>query len=82
MPAVGRIERKTQQRVVKLFRARLGYDYLGDWTEREGNANIEPERLRAWGYSLFRFAGGRRYPGRLLRSLATYRVSILDGPRR
>jgi hypothetical protein len=27
---VGQIERKTQQRVVKLFRDTLGYDYLGN----------------------------------------------------
>jgi type I restriction enzyme, R subunit len=27
---VGQIEKKTQQRVVKLFRDILGYDYLGD----------------------------------------------------
>ena len=48
MPTVGQIERKTQQRVVKLFREQLGYAYLGDRTDREGNANIEPELLRAW----------------------------------
>lgn len=48
MPAVGQIERKTQQRVVKLFREQLGYDYLGNWIDREGNANIEPELLRKW----------------------------------
>ncbi len=45
MPAVGQIERKTQQRVVKLFRERLGYAYLGDWTDREGNANIDASRI-------------------------------------
>ena len=44
---VGQIERKTQQRVVKLFRDTLGYDYLGNWIDREGNANIEPALLRA-----------------------------------
>ena len=48
MPTVGQLERKTQQRVVKLFRERLGYDYLGDWTDREGNANIEPALVRGW----------------------------------
>jgi len=48
MPAVGQIERKTQQRVVKLFREQLRYDYLGNWIDRESNANIEPELLRKW----------------------------------
>ena len=37
--AIGQIEKRTQQRVVKLFRDQLGHDYLGDWTEREGNPN-------------------------------------------
>ena len=41
MSTVGQKERKTQQRVVKLFRETLGYDYLGNWDEREGNRNIE-----------------------------------------
>lgn len=27
-------ERKTQARVVTLFRDRLGYDYLGNWVAR------------------------------------------------
>ncbi len=46
--SVGQIEKKTQQRVVKLFRQQLNYDYLGDWAERPNNANIEPELLRSW----------------------------------
>ena len=46
MIPVGQIEEKTQQRVVKLFRDTLGYDYLSDWTEREGNCNIEENYLR------------------------------------
>ena len=37
MTTVGQIEKKTQRRVVQLFRKQLGYDYLGDWTDREGN---------------------------------------------
>ena len=28
---VGQIEKKTQQRVVRLFREQLGYDYLVCW---------------------------------------------------
>jgi type I restriction enzyme R subunit len=47
MSTVGQLERRTQQRVVALFRERLGYDYLGDWHERD-NASIEPELVRAW----------------------------------
>lgn len=43
---VGQIERATQQRVVKLFRETLGYDYLDDWTDRIGNSNIEVDLLR------------------------------------
>lgn len=48
MSTIGQIEKKTQQRVVKLFRNTLSYDYLGDWTERVGNRNIEPKFLRAF----------------------------------
>jgi type I restriction enzyme R subunit len=48
MSTIGQKERKTQQRVVKLFRETLGYAYLGNWEERDGNRNIEPELLRAW----------------------------------
>ena len=47
MSDVGQIERKAQNRVVKLFRDTLGYEYLGNWEYREGNSNIEVELLDA-----------------------------------
>lgn len=48
MSTVGQIEKLTQARIVKLFVERLNYAYLGDWTHRAGNANIETELLTAW----------------------------------
>lgn len=44
---VGQIEKKTQARVVALFRDRLCYDYLGDRSDLD-NRNIEETLLRAW----------------------------------
>lgn len=37
MTTIGQIERATQNRIVKLFREQLGYDYLGNWEERSNN---------------------------------------------
>lgn len=48
MSKVGQIERATQNRIVKLFRDQLGYDYLGNWEDRLGNRNIEEDYLRAF----------------------------------
>ena len=52
---VGQLERKTQDRIVGLLRDRLGYEYLGNWEDREGNSNIEIDLLRSYltrkGYS-------------------------------
>ena len=48
MNEVGQVERKTQERVVRLFQERLGYDYLGNWIDRAGNSNIEEGALRPW----------------------------------
>ncbi len=48
MSKVGSIERITQNRVVKLFQSALGYTYLGNWEDREGNSNIEEEYLTTY----------------------------------
>src|SRR5258708_9546027 len=48
MSTVGQPERATQDRVINLFRDELGYRYLGDWTDRDGNGNIEEDLLSAW----------------------------------
>jgi type I restriction enzyme, R subunit len=42
---VGQVERRTQDRVVVLFRDTLGYEYLGNWQDREGNSNVERQLL-------------------------------------
>ena len=48
MTPVGQPERATQHRVIALFHDELRYRYLGDWTDRDGNANIEEGPLSAW----------------------------------
>ena len=40
-----RNERKTQDRVVELFRDQLGYEYLGNWEYREDNSHVEEKLL-------------------------------------
>lgn len=53
--SVGEKEKKTQERVIKLFVNELGYTYLGDFTDRPDNSNVEQEYLRTFlkkkGYS-------------------------------
>ena len=48
MSDVGQPERATQDRVINLFRDELDYRYLGDWSDRDGNSNIEESLLSAW----------------------------------
>lgn len=47
MNNVSKPERATQERVTELFTQRLGYRYLGDWSERESNDCIEDALLTA-----------------------------------
>ncbi len=55
MTSIGSSERTTQNRVLALFRDKLGYRALGDWTDRAGNSNIEDSLLTLYlgkaGYS-------------------------------
>ncbi len=55
MSDVGKPERATQRRVIELFTEELGYTFLGDWSDRPGNSNLEEGLLSAYltrrGYS-------------------------------
>ena len=48
MHSIGQPERATQNRVIALFRDELHYRYLGDWTDRPHNSNIEEALLTAF----------------------------------
>jgi type I restriction enzyme R subunit len=48
MTDIGQPERATQQRVIALFRDELRYRYLGDWSHREKNSNVEEKILSAY----------------------------------
>jgi type I restriction enzyme, R subunit len=66
MSTVGQAERSTQNRVIALLCNELGYRYLGDWSERVGNSNIEEPLLSAW------LAGRGHTPAQI--SAALYRL--------
>lgn len=55
MTDIGKPERATQNRVVKLFKDELGYEYLGNWEYGRDNSNIEEvfltKYLQGCGYS-------------------------------
>lgn len=76
MSGVGQREIQTQQRVITFLRDALGYDYLGHWKDREGNSNIEEERLTDW---LRRQGHGDKLIGRALFELN--RAAALGGNR-
>ncbi|GAB2610571.1 type I restriction endonuclease subunit R [Novilysobacter erysipheiresistens] len=48
MDLIGKPERATQRRVIALFRDELDYRFLGDWSDRPGNRNVEDDFLTAW----------------------------------
>jgi type I restriction enzyme R subunit len=48
MDDISKPERATQQREIALIRDELGYDYLGDWSDRENNRQIEDGLLTDW----------------------------------
>lgn len=54
MSDVGQVERKAQERVVKLLQAELNYEYLGDWHDGDRTSGIETDlltqNLKARGY--------------------------------
>ncbi|WXF92389.1 HsdR family type I site-specific deoxyribonuclease [Curtobacterium flaccumfaciens pv. flaccumfaciens] len=45
MNVVGQVERKTQDRVVKLLSEQLDYEYLGDWRDGDRTSGIETDLL-------------------------------------
>lgn len=45
MSTVGQIEKKTQDRVVKLFAEQLEYEYVGDWHDGNRTTGIEADLL-------------------------------------
>jgi type I restriction enzyme, R subunit len=63
---IGKSERATQNRVITLFRDELAYRYLGDWTDRDGNSNIEEGLLTAY------LADGGYTPAQI--SMAIYKL--------
>jgi len=48
MSNIGQPEHSTQNRIIALFRDELRYRYLGDWTDRPDNSNIEDNLLTAY----------------------------------
>lgn len=48
MSDVRKAEKITQRRVIELFQDRLDYTFLGDWSDRPDNSNIEEKYLSAY----------------------------------
>ncbi len=65
MSGIGPSEQATQDRVIALFREELGYRFLGNWSDRAGNSNIEEALLTAH-LTPDGIPGGQNQPGDLL----------------
>jgi type I restriction enzyme R subunit len=48
MSEIGKLERSTQDRVIKLFQEELDYRYLGNWEEELRSVPVEENLLRAY----------------------------------
>ena len=48
MTEPGAIERIVQNSIIKLLTEKLGYEYLGNWQDRDDNQSIEEQYLKAW----------------------------------
>lgn len=48
MNSISKAERETQKRLIRHFQENLGYRFLGDWSRRVNNSNVEKEILEAW----------------------------------
>lgn len=48
MNNINKPEKDTQNRVIRLFCDQLGYEYLGDWTDRSANSNIDEHLLSTY----------------------------------
>ncbi len=76
MTKIGQLERITQNRVVRLFQEKLGYRYLGNWEDREGNSNVEEGILQQWLST--RGANGKGYSSNLI-ARALYELAKAAG---
>ena len=48
MSKVGQKEILTQKHVIRFLKDTLGYQYIGDWKDREENSNVEEDLLHDW----------------------------------
>jgi type I restriction enzyme R subunit len=75
MNPIGQPERATQNRVISLFCNELNYRYLGDWTDRANNSNIEADLLTA------HLAKSAYHPAQITQAIHKLRIEA-DNPNR